>query len=93
MIVLNDLTCRRDGVVLFEQVNLVLHAGQRVALTGANGSGKSSLFAMILGTLEADVGSVQLPRDLTLSHVAQETPASQCSALDYQSFLVVGVCV
>lgn len=83
MLSFNDVACRRDGVLLFDHVSLVIHAGQKIGLTGANGSGKSSLFAIIRGELEADDGELALQQQVTLAHVAQETPSSSRSALDY----------
>ncbi|WP_088922055.1 ATP-binding cassette domain-containing protein [Granulosicoccus antarcticus] len=83
MLSLNDVACRRDGKRLFGDVNCVIHAGQKVGLTGANGTGKSSLFAMIQGTLEPDTGSISLQQHVGITHVAQETQSSERSALDY----------
>ena len=83
MLTLNDVACRRDGTLLFEGASLVVHPGQKVGLTGANGTGKSSLFAMIRGVLEPDSGEILLPRNVGITHVAQETPASTRSALDH----------
>ncbi len=80
MLSLNDVACRRDGKRLFGDV---IHAGQKVGLTGANGTGKSSLFAMIQGTLEPDTGSISLQQHVGITHVAQETVSSDRSALDY----------
>jgi ATP-binding cassette subfamily F protein 3 len=54
-----------------------------MGLTGANGSGKSSLFAVIAGRLDADQGKVTLPRGTLITEVLQETPNSTCSAIDY----------
>ena len=54
-----------------------------MGLTGANGSGKSSLFAVIAGRLDADQGKVKLPRGTLITEVLQETPNSTCSAIDY----------
>jgi len=60
-----------------------MHAGQRMGVIGANGCGKSSLFAMLLGELEADGGELVLdPKDV-LAHVAQESPHGSGSAVDY----------
>ena len=69
--------------MLFGGMNAVVHAGQKVGLTGANGSGKSSLFAMIQGTLEPDTGTISLQQQIKITHVAQETPSSDQSAIDY----------
>ena len=69
--------------MLFGGMNAVVHAGQKVGLTGANGSGKSSLFAMIQGALEPDTGTISLQQQIKITHVAQETPSSDQSAIDY----------
>jgi len=79
----NDVACRRDGTVLFERAAFTVQRGQKVGLTGANGTGKSSLFLMILGGLEPDTGSVSLQNGVQITHVAQETPSSERTALDY----------
>jgi ATP-binding cassette subfamily F protein 3 len=83
MIRLIDLTLRRGTKVLLNPTNLVLHAGERVGLVGANGAGKSSLFALICGELAADTGSIDYPKHLRIAHVTQETPALAQAALDY----------
>ena len=83
MLSLNQISLRRGTRLLFENVSFQAHSGQRMGLIGANGSGKSSLFAMLLGELEADGGELQLnPRD-QISHVAQESPHDTQSALNY----------
>ncbi len=69
--------------MLFERANFTIHQGQKVGLTGANGTGKSSLFAMILGQLTPDEGELSIPPNLEVAHVAQETPALETSAIDY----------
>lgn len=83
MLTFTDVACRRGGDILFENANFVVQRGQKLGLTGANGSGKSSLFGMILGRLEADVGAISLQNQVDITHVAQETPSSDVSALDY----------
>ncbi len=83
MIKLSHLSLRRGPRLLFENANLLIHPGQRVGLTGANGTGKSSLFAMIRGQLHADQGELSFPGNWVISHVAQETPAVDTLALDY----------
>ena len=54
-----------------------------MGLTGANGSGKSSLFAVIAGRLDADQGNVTLPKGTLITEVLQETPNSTRTAIDY----------
>lgn len=83
MLSFNNVACRRDGKLLFDDLNGVVHSGQKIGLTGANGCGKSSLFAMIQGVIEPDEGNISLQQNVGITHVAQETPSSARSALDY----------
>lgn len=83
MIRFEDLSIRRGPSLLLEDFTCQLHYGHKVAVTGANGCGKSSLFAMILGELEADSGRFSMPSDWVLAHVAQETPQTSEPALQY----------
>ncbi|AOZ49299.1 ATP-binding cassette domain-containing protein [Chromobacterium vaccinii] len=83
MIQLKNLSLRRGLKELLIGANLTLNPGYKAGLTGANGVGKSSLFAMLLGELHADGGDMLLPPNWTIAHVAQETPALERSALDY----------
>jgi energy-coupling factor transporter ATP-binding protein EcfA2 len=61
MLSARDLTLRRGPEPLFEQVNFTSFRGDKVGITGANGSGKSSLFAAIRGELAPDRGDIELP--------------------------------
>ncbi|MFL4974782.1 MAG: ATP-binding cassette domain-containing protein, partial [Microvirga sp.] len=83
MIRLSQVTLRRGAKALLESSDLTLHAGERIGLIGANGSGKSSLFAMLRGELHADKGDVELPSQWRIAHVAQETPALERAAVEY----------
>ncbi len=83
MLRLRQLTLMRGNKPLLEAADLTLNPGERVGLVGANGSGKSSLFALLRGELHADAGEVMLPPGWRIAHVAQETPALARSALDY----------
>src|SRR5690606_32508173 len=74
---------RRGPKLLLEAVNLKIHPGQKVGISGANGSGKSSLFSLILGEIGADSGDVSFPRDWVIAHVAQETPSDPRAAIEY----------
>ena len=83
MIKLNQLSIRRGARLLFESANLTIHPGQNVGLTGANGTGKSSLFALFRNQLHADHGSASIPAGWVIAHVAQETPAVEIHAIEY----------
>lgn len=83
MIKLENVALRRGPRLLFEDVNLSIMTGQKVGLTGANGCGKSSLFKLLLGELQADQGDCRLASDWVIAHVAQEMPACDQSAIDY----------
>jgi ATP-binding cassette subfamily F protein 3 len=73
----------RGVKVLFEGASLQIHPGWKLGLTGANGSGKSSLFALLRGELHQDQGDLELPPGWTIAHVAQETPGLPTAAIDY----------
>ncbi|VAW60197.1 Bis-ABC ATPase YheS [hydrothermal vent metagenome] len=83
MLTLSNLAIRRGTKVLFEQANFKIHRGNRVGITGANGCGKSSLFALILNEIQSDAGDLIFPDKTIIAHVAQETPETQKSAIDY----------
>jgi ATP-binding cassette subfamily F protein 3 len=78
-----DIALRRGVRVLLKDASMNVHPGQKVGLVGANGTGKSSLFALLRGELHADAGEVAIPPRWVISHVAQETPAVELAALDY----------
>jgi len=83
MLSFNGLALRRSTTLLFAGVDLKIYPGQKVGITGANGCGKSSLFALLRGELSADQGDYHLPADWALASVAQETVLSERIAVDY----------
>ena len=83
MLVFSDLSLRRGVKPLLESASVSIHPSQRVGVTGANGVGKSSLFALIRGELSPDTGHFSLPPSWVIAHVKQETPSSDQTALDY----------
>jgi ATP-binding cassette subfamily F protein 3 len=62
---------------------MTVHDGHKIGLIGANGAGKTSLFALLLGELVPDAGNVELPAAWTIAHVAQETPAAPRPAIEF----------
>ena len=83
MLQFNDLSLRRGHQLLFEHASFQVYPGQKVGITGANGCGKSSLFALILDQLHADAGDCLYPKDWVIAHVAQEMPAEDRAAIEY----------
>jgi ATP-binding cassette subfamily F protein 3 len=83
MLALTNIALRRGRKVLIENASLQVHAGQRMGIIGANGCGKSSLFAMLLGEIEPDDGELALDAKDEIAHVAQESPHGSGSAVDY----------
>lgn len=83
MLQFDTLSLRRGERALFENANFKIHAGQKVGITGANGSGKSSLFAMLLNQLNADKGEAHYPKQWVIAHVAQESPDDNRAAIEY----------
>jgi ATP-binding cassette subfamily F protein 3 len=83
MIILENIALRRGQKLLFSSASATLQPGQKIALIGGNGSGKSSLFALLLGTLQADSGDIRGLAGLRISHMAQETERSDLSAREY----------
>jgi ATP-binding cassette subfamily F protein 3 len=83
MLNFRNITLRRGVRVLFANSSFTLHKGQKVGFTGANGAGKSSFFALVKGELHLDEGDFSMPPGLEIAHVAQETPATVRSAIDY----------
>ena len=83
MLALKNLTLARAGNPLIEGAEIQIHPGWRVGLAGANGAGKSSLFALLTGALAPEAGDLLMPPDWTLACVSQETPALPDAALDF----------
>ncbi len=83
MLKFTNLSLRRGTKLLFEAASFTIHPGQKVGVTGANGTGKSSLFSLIRHELHADTGDLYLPQKWVIAHVAQETPAVDRLAIDY----------
>nr|WP_288454066.1 ATP-binding cassette domain-containing protein [uncultured Pseudomonas sp.] len=83
MIRLQNLTLQRGPQRLLENAELTLHAGHKAGLIGANGAGKSSLFALLRGELTPDSGDCLLPGDWRIAHMRQEIDTLDRLAVDY----------
>ncbi|WP_394147446.1 ABC transporter ATP-binding protein [Shewanella atlantica] len=83
MISINQAQLIRGSKTLLDETSLTIYPGHKVGLVGANGTGKSSLLALILGKISLDKGDISVPAGWQIATVAQETPALEVSALEY----------
>ena len=83
MLTFTKLALRRGSQLLFADVSLTIGRGSKVGLVGANGSGKTSLFQMITGVLESDLGNFDLPSGTRLAYMEQETAETGQAAVDF----------
>ena len=83
LIQFKQLTLTRGLKILIQAASLQLHPGHKVGLTGANGAGKSSLFALLRGEMQVESGDLEMPATWVIAHVAQETPALAMPAIEF----------
>ena len=83
MLNFTNLAIRRGPRLLFEQATFSIHSGYKVGITGANGCGKSTLFALLLGQLHSDQGSAEIPAGMAVAHVKQEVEGTDRAAIEY----------
>ncbi|TMI37752.1 MAG: ATP-binding cassette domain-containing protein, partial [Betaproteobacteria bacterium] len=83
MIRFSQVSLIRGTKLLLEGADIALNPGERIGLIGANGSGKSSLFALLRGELHTDKGELDYPAQWRVAHVAQESLALDRPAVEY----------
>ena len=83
MIQLQNTSVQRGTKFLLDGADLTIYPGQKVGLIGANGTGKSTLFQLLLGKLHSDTGTLDIPKQWRVAHMAQEVGHTSRSALDY----------
>ncbi len=83
MINLKNVVLRRGAKVVLDSASVTLNPGEKAGLVGRNGAGKSSLFAMLNGSLHEDGGEFYIPAQWRMSQVAQDMPETSQSATDY----------
>ena len=82
MITINNITVRLGGRTILDRASAAIPPGGRVGLIGRNGAGKSTLMKVLVGELDPDEGSVEMPRRTRLGYIAQEAPNGSISPFD-----------
>ncbi len=83
MITLKNVTLRRGAKVLLDSASVTLNPSEKVGLVGRNGAGKSSLFALLDGSLHEDAGDYSVPAQWRMGQVAQDMPETSQGATDF----------
>src|SRR6185503_19094956 len=83
MLNFTDVAIRRGPRLLFSGATFGLFRGEKIGITGENGSGKSSLLALVRGDIHADAGTFEMPSNLAMAHVSQELLATESPAIEF----------
>src|SRR3989339_1895528 len=75
LISLQEITLAFGGPLLFDRVSLQLEPGERVALLGRNGVGKTTLMKVMAGQVEIDGGDILYQKGVKITHLPQEVPS------------------
>jgi ATP-binding cassette subfamily F protein 3 len=76
MLTVSQLSKSFVGRALFDDVSLQVNRGDRIGLVGPNGAGKSTLFALLLGDVSPDQGTIAIEKNATIGFLPQETAAA-----------------
>ncbi|MET1756860.1 ABC-F family ATP-binding cassette domain-containing protein [Novosphingobium sp. RD2P27] len=82
MLTISGITVRLGGRTILDQATAAIPTGARVGLIGRNGAGKSTLMKVMIGQLEPDDGSIEMPRRARLGYIAQEAPSGTASPFE-----------
>ncbi|MET3470195.1 ATP-binding cassette subfamily F protein 3 [Novosphingobium sp. 1529] len=85
MLTISGITVRLGGRTIIDRASATVPTGARVGLIGRNGAGKSTLMKVLIGEIEPDEGSVDMPRRARLGYIAQEAPTG--TATPFESVL------
>jgi len=82
MLTISGITVRLGGRTILDRATASVPDGARVGLIGRNGAGKSTLVKTMIGQLEPDEGSIEVPRRSKIGYIAQEAPAGTATPFE-----------
>lgn len=82
MLNLNGITVRLGGRTIIDRATAALPPRSRIGLIGRNGAGKSTLMKVMIGALDPDEGSLDMPRNTRIGYIAQEAPSGDATPID-----------
>ena len=82
MLNLNGITVRLGGRTILDRATASLPPRSRVGLIGRNGAGKSTLMKVMIGQLDPDDGSIEMPRKTRIGYIAQDAPSGDATPFE-----------
>ena len=82
MLTINGITVRLGGRTILDGATAAIRPRSRVGLIGRNGAGKSTLMKAMIGQIEPDAGSIEMPRRTRLGYIAQEAPSGDTTPFE-----------
>ena len=89
MLTINGLTVRLGGRTILDRASAAMPPGAHIGLIGRNGAGKSTLMKAVIGLIDADEGSIDMPRRTKVGYIAQEAPTG--TATPFETVLAADV--
>jgi ATP-binding cassette subfamily F protein 3 len=82
MLTISGITVRLGGRTILDRATAAIPTGARVGLIGRNGAGKSTLMKVMIGQLDPDDGSIEMPRRTRIGYIAQDAPSGTATPFD-----------
>ncbi len=82
MINLSGITVRLGGRAILDRASATMPTRARVGLIGRNGAGKTTLMKAIIGQIDPDEGTIDMPRNSRIGYIAQEAPSGTMTPIE-----------